>query len=224
MSYDITYDIYNADLEWHATLNKVIWHHIWHLQCWLRIACDIEQSHMTSHMTFECYPKVACDIIWCHFGVIWHHMWHVHGVGMCDRHCVIYTRYMLYTKHKQASAASLHRGGRGTLPASAAPSHQECHVMWSQNDIIWHHMWHSDAVQRVWCPEWLANMMSYDIKMTSYDVTCDFWAVTCDMSKSHMTSHVTLAAASNVTYDIMWHHMTWLAPCTDVGFHLQNYS
>ena len=73
-------------------------------------------------------------------------------------------------------------------------------------------------------PVYMSHVMSYDTKMTSYDVTCDFWAVTCDMSKSHMTSHVTLAAALNVTYDIIWHHVTWLALCTDVAFRLQNYS
>ena len=185
-------------------MNKVIWHHIWHLQCWLRIACDIEQSHMTSHMTFQCYPKVACDIIWCHFGVIWHHMWHVHGVGMCDRHCVIYTRYMLYTKHKQASAASLHRGGGHTASQrSAITPGMSCHVI-----SKWHHMtshvtfgcrpkgmmsrmawkcdviWHRNDI--TWCHmRLLKGRMRHEQK--SYDITCDIGR----RLKCHIWHHVT---------------------------------
>ena len=135
MSYDITYDIYNADLEWHATLNKVIWHHIWHLQCWLRIACDIEQSHMTSHMTFECYPKVACDIIWCHVGVIWHHMWHVHGVGMCVTAIVLYIHDICFIQSIN-KPARLHftGGGHTASQRSAITPGMSCHVI-----SKWHH-------------------------------------------------------------------------------------
>ena len=133
---------------------------------------------------------------------------------------VLYIHDICFIQSINKPARSSQGGGHCQRSAT---SHQECHVMWPQNDIIWHHMWHSDAVQRVWCPEWLGHVMSYDIKMTSHDVTCDSWEVACDMNKCHMTSHVTLAAASNVTYDIMWHHMTWLAPCTDVGCRLQNY-
>ena len=149
------------------------------------ITCDIWmllQSHMR-HWT-KSYD-ITCDIY----------------TGLaCVTANVLYIHDICFIQNT-SKPARLHFTGGHT--ASAAPHHtrnvMSCDVKLTSHDIA------TDIRMPSKGYDVRNGLEIYDINMTSHDVTCDSWEVPCDMTKCHMTSHVTLAAASNVTYDIMWH-------------------
>ena len=174
---------------WHlrtsqATCNKVIWHHMWHLQCWFRIVCDIEQSHMTSHVTYDRCFRITCDIKQSHTTS---HLTFTWGWHVRPPMCYIYAICFIQSISKPAR---LHITGGGGHTASAAPHHtrnvMSCDLKMTSYDI------------------------TCDIRMPSkgYDVQngLEMW---CHMTSKwhHMMSHATFGKSHATWTNVIWHHM-----------------
>ena len=181
MSYDITYDIYNADLEWHATLNKIIWHHMWHLSA-------TQKSHVTSYdvilvsydITCDMYTGLACvtaivlyihDICFiqsinkqarlhftgAHCQPAQRH--HTRNVMSCDLEM---TSYDITCDIRMPSKGyDVQNGLEMWCHMTSKWHHMMSHATLEKSPatwtkVIWHHMWH-------WPPPQMSHMTSCDI-------------------------------------------------------------
>ena len=178
-SYDITYVIYNADLEWHATLNKVIWHHMWHLSA-------TQKSHVTSYDVVLVSYDITCDMytgLACVTAIVLYihdicfiqsinkparlHITGGGGGGPCQRRapsCHVTSKWHHMTSHVTFGCRP-----KGMMSRMV----WKCDVIWHQNDITWCHM------------RLLGSRMRHE--QMSYDITCDIGR----RLKCHIWHHMT---------------------------------